>query len=58
MDLMKFISHLKDPNDDYHLNMHQQWFGGGAQWFGGVTFFSKTPLQLLQSGWPMQVQMG
>jgi hypothetical protein len=35
----------------------------GAQWFGGVTFFSKTTMQLLlnlarvlQSGWPMQVQ--
>ncbi len=62
MDLTMFIKRHNDPNDDFHLDMHQV-VCIGLQWSGGVTFFSKTTMQLLlnlarslQSGWPMQVQ--
>ncbi len=62
MDLTMFIKQHNDPNDDFHLDMHQV-VCIGSQWSGGVTFFSKTTMQLLlnleralQSGWPMQVQ--
>ncbi len=62
MDLTMFIKRLNDPNDDFHLDMHQV-VCIGAQWSGGVTFFSKSTMQLLSnlsrslhSGRPMQVQ--
>ena len=51
MDLSMYISRHNDPNDDYHLNMHQVVCIGAqiaaAQWFGGVTFFEVTSLHLL-----------
>jgi hypothetical protein len=62
MALEKLIARHNDPDDDYHLNLHQV-VCIGNQWKKGVTFMEvSTPHFLfnagraMQTGWELQVQ--
>ena len=62
LDLAALIARHNDPEDDYHLDLHQV-VCIGSQWNNGVTFMEVTTVNLLfnvgramQTGWELQVQ--
>jgi len=62
LDLQAFIDRHNDPDDDFHLDLHQV-VCIGNQWSGRVTFMELTTPHFIfnigsaiQSGWEMQLQ--